>query len=249
MRPLPNVWVLRAKPSDVPSVDKFLEGGLIGIGWPDIGSMEGMTDSEIEKAYEEAYSDNEELQRKPMKKAIHKGQLKDFARHMQVGDIVLVPDVATVHVGTIESPYYYVADDPVCPHRRRVRWLTGKTGIPRERLHQKLRDSMRSQLTVFQPGLARDVGLALLAESIPELAERGKPVAATPEQAAESSPTRQQAPDDAAEADSHPAALASVIDSEVQAKARRQLLQELESPDPDRRLKAIELVLRYGSAR
>ena len=125
--------------------DRFLDDGLIGIGWEEMPDLATFADRETLKArYREVYPADSES-----RVAVQVGQLWAFAHSMEVGNLVVVPlkTRSQIAVGKIAGSYRhtekYGAD---MRHVRDVTWLA--RDLPRSRFDKDLLYSFGSFLGV-----------------------------------------------------------------------------------------------------
>jgi restriction system protein len=125
--------------------DRFLDHGLIGIGWDDMPDLTTFADRESLKAkYREIYPQDSEG-----RTAVQVGQLWAFAHSMQDGNLVVVPlkTRSQIAVGKISGPYQHTAEfGSDMRHVRKVTWLA--RDLPRTRFDKDLLFSFGSFLGV-----------------------------------------------------------------------------------------------------
>lgn len=117
-------WLLRPYPHKTYRMKEFRKGHLIAVGWPEVGSLEGLAPDDLEARLVEAH---------PKESAAwitrSKRDLLTFRDDVAVGDLVLVmPNAADakadrLSVGRVESPYRYQEDCPGYVHQRAVSWV------------------------------------------------------------------------------------------------------------------------------
>jgi len=126
--------------------NELVDEGFISIGW-DVGDIRtiGKDRDGLKAALARAY---------PEAKAgaipVWAGILLRFAYEMRPGDIVIAPYRAdgTLNFGVVTGEYEYIADAPIHPHRRTVRWV--KLGVSRSLFPQKALYEIGSALTLFR---------------------------------------------------------------------------------------------------
>jgi predicted Mrr-cat superfamily restriction endonuclease len=104
-----NVYVVRAKPHYEDREDEFLSG-MLSIGWPGIGDVEGCDREEIRKRLIDSQDDP---------KALKITQIHNFI-NLPVGTIVLTPSIKNrdIHIFITTSGYKYnKAHKEVNPHK------------------------------------------------------------------------------------------------------------------------------------
>lgn len=89
-------WLLRPYPHDIERVEEFMKGRLIAVGWPYVGSVEGLDRDAIGDKLRETY---------PNETARWIGSaendLVNFSQEMKEGDLVLVAPKATDNKGRV----------------------------------------------------------------------------------------------------------------------------------------------------
>ena len=143
-----NGFVLRIAPGREDRVSEALESDHLIIGW---AMAEGLLDLELEwqrfrEIIREAYySDDENLRRA----GNAGGHMWRFIREMNVGDLVVVPYGSEFYVGEIKGDAVYDTSkaDEDSAYRRPVRWLNGKSPIPRAIAKSALLSRMRTRGT------------------------------------------------------------------------------------------------------
>ncbi len=124
-----------------------LGNGVVGIGWPEVGSLEGVRQPEVlRQLVRDAYPEH-----KPSNVNNWAGQLDAFLFKIKVGDLVALPlkTAPAVAFGTIAGGYIYAPDAPQPMHHQRpVSWI--REDVPRDAIDQDLRYSLGAFLTVCQ---------------------------------------------------------------------------------------------------
>ena len=124
-----------------------IQGGFIGIGWPDMGDLS------VIPANREAFKarlQETHPHSKPGAIPVQAGVLFRFICEMAVGDVVIYPSKPDrmVNIGVVEGDYAYVPQvDPTYPHRRLVKWLKH---IPRADFSQSALHEIGSAISLFQ---------------------------------------------------------------------------------------------------
>ncbi|MBO9470017.1 restriction endonuclease [Endozoicomonas sp. G2_2] len=141
----PNCWMVRAGSGGLVA-DDFVEKGLVGIGWGDIGPLDEFDKkSAIESAIREEYPDWPTGRHRSSS-----SQLQRFRLGLSVGDRVVTYDSSRriYHVGTVESDYLHRPDLlPEYPNVRKVAWVGV---VERDRLSVATRNTLGSTLTLFR---------------------------------------------------------------------------------------------------
>ena len=143
-----NGFVLRIAPGREDRVSEALERDHLIIGW---AMAEGLLDLELEwegfrEIIREAYySDDENLRRA----GNASGHMWRFIREMNVGDLVVVPYGSVFYVGEVKGGALYDTSkvDQDSAYRRPVRWLNGKSPIPRKFAKSALLSRMKTRGT------------------------------------------------------------------------------------------------------
>ena len=125
--------------------DLMLSQGLIGGGWQELGSLEGVeSKDELISLYRRAYPEFSDK-----KASSHIGQLWSLVSRMRDGDLVVLPvkTTGTIAVGRLTGPYEYREDSrDDTKHVRPVEWVA--TDIPRDNFDQDLLYSFGALLTI-----------------------------------------------------------------------------------------------------
>ena len=143
-----NGFVLRIAPGGGDRVLEALESDYLIIGWAE---AEGLLDLELEwdgfrEIIREAYySDDENLRRA----GNAGGHMWRFIRDMKVDDLVVVPYGSEFYVGEIRGDAFYDTSkvDEDSAYRRPVKWLNGKSPIPRAIAKSALLSRMKTRGT------------------------------------------------------------------------------------------------------
>jgi restriction system protein len=125
--------------------NEALDSGVVGIGWPEVGDLSGVTASHgIRGRLDAAYPGA-----KPSTLANWAGQVEAFRFRMQTGDLVALPlkSAPAVAFGRLTGEYRYVSDAiETMRHQRCVEWVSD--GTPRDVIDQDLLYSLGAFLTV-----------------------------------------------------------------------------------------------------
>lgn len=115
-------WVVMSGSADGDNIIELVEDlSLVGIGWPDVGDLHGLSYSAIRAKVEEAYPDDSA--------GLSSTMLSYFTNQMNVGDIVLTrkpdPYGRLVLIGRIAGEYQFdeTPDHYLLSHTRGVEWL------------------------------------------------------------------------------------------------------------------------------
>jgi restriction system protein len=127
-------------------LDEFLELGVVGIGWRDIGDLSGFrTQKAVLQAVRTTWPDW-----KPGKQAMSASQLYRFASEMSVKDKILTydPHRRIYHLGSIAGDYRHAPGTiEGNPHLRSVTW---EAEIERDRLSVSAKNSLGAISTLFR---------------------------------------------------------------------------------------------------
>ena len=125
--------------------DQFLKGGMVAIGWHELGDLGriGASRDDFKDEYAKAFPDATKTGI-----ATNVGMLYRFCYEMQVGDYVVFPSKSDrqVNLGVIEGGYVYDPSFARYPNTRRVKWLKH---LPRARFSQGALYEIGSLLTLF----------------------------------------------------------------------------------------------------
>lgn len=129
------------------------KGKFIAVGWHELGDLSWMIKdgdydtifAKLRKIYKKTYGGSE------ISISINCGQIIRFIKEFQLNDIVLVPDPSTrkILIGKMTGEYEYKpdwGDDCYYPNRRKVQWVKE---VERDKIPEKLRNSVGALLTVF----------------------------------------------------------------------------------------------------
>lgn len=149
---MPKYWGVRVGHGGQ-YADIARKNGYVAIGWDELGDLSWLSDAQDEAAARQKLASRCETTFgvTGMKAAITAGQLWRFARDIQVGDIVFLPNAAKgrVHVGVVAGLFENVVNPTDgCPYsrRRKVTWVRD---LDRSELPAELRFSLGSLTTVF----------------------------------------------------------------------------------------------------
>lgn len=158
-----NAWMVRAYPNNEDKMQVFLDQEIIAVGWAELTDLTGKTLEQLGSALQEAYGF------RGVKLGNDKATLQILVNRMEIGDWVLTPYGDDIHLGQVESDYFYEAADEVAgyPHQRRVKWLNC---VSRDDLSQELRNSLKARNTA--------ANLSQHAEEIAALAQGQEPAKA-----------------------------------------------------------------------
>lgn len=143
-KPVGNVWTVKGGRSGERE-DRLLEHGLIGGGWEQLPSLEGVPSKDaLAEVFSEAYPEAA-----ARTASNYVGQLWSLVARMGEGDLVVLPlkSTGTVAVGRVSGPYRYRDDlGTDLRHTRPVTWMT--TDVPRDAFDQDLLYSFGAFLTI-----------------------------------------------------------------------------------------------------
>ncbi|MEK5528583.1 hypothetical protein MKX79_04200 [Viridibacillus sp. FSL R5-0468] len=143
-----NIFQIKTKPHGADRLNEFIHGEFISIGWPGMGSLEGITKEELRERLKKVYY-NEHYKGNPRGISVDLGNVWAFVDTMKPDDIVLFHghqnNVHIVRVG----PYKYVEEldndqDAMC-HQREFTLLKV---VKFDELNSKLQELMRHRGTV-----------------------------------------------------------------------------------------------------
>lgn len=122
----------------------FLDGGVIGLGWPETGSLSELPEDRdaFRGRIDAACPDQDAVAR-----ATAANLLWRLAREIRTGDLVVLVHGPTAHLGVVTGEYAFDASSAVCAHRRPVEW---KKSLPRESFSREaLRETGASPVPLF----------------------------------------------------------------------------------------------------
>lgn len=154
-----EIWVVRPNPNGVNRMAEFIEEGIIAIGWPSLPNLQSLTRADIKEKLLES--------EKPVAKRsiqLQTGMVHRFAREMEEGDIVFIPNGDQISVARISGTYRYNIDqkNDGYPHQRSVTWI--KKGISRQSLPSTIQAALRPQMALFSISKHREPIMAWLEE-------------------------------------------------------------------------------------
>ncbi|MGJ3203594.1 hypothetical protein [Geobacillus thermoleovorans] len=133
-----HVFQMKTKPHGFQRYDEFIRDQVIGIGWPLIGNLDGISKDELRERLRNVYHYS------GAKLGNALGAIWAFVHTMEQGDIVLVRNGAWLSIGII-GPYRYVKHldndlDGFC-HQRSVEWkvMNENVRLYNEKVHETLR--------------------------------------------------------------------------------------------------------------
>jgi predicted Mrr-cat superfamily restriction endonuclease len=162
-------WTVRMRPDiDTDPEDDFWEigqnEGFVGIGWSDLGDITTFSENDkdslvekLEKTYQ-YYSDIQAI--------TAANQILRFLHHIDIHDFVILPtypEEGIVYlIGRVKKPAQYNKKYHVVT--RNVDWITR---IPRERLSDPLKKSLKGRLTLFNVDQhEKEIGLLIKRRTI-----------------------------------------------------------------------------------
>ena len=141
-----TLWVARAGKYGERE-DFALENSVVVVGWDDVSDLSKIENKdELNRILTNKYPDENSRT-----VGIWRGQLWNFGREFEKGDIVALPlkKRSAIAFGRIIGDYRYVPDAPLGGrHQRPVEWIN--TDLARSRLDSDLRNSFGAQQTVFK---------------------------------------------------------------------------------------------------
>ena len=146
-------FILRIKPSGIDRVDEALQANELIIGWAKAAGLldESLDWPNFRQIVHDHYHSDESNYRGSGRDA---GDLWRFVRDMGIGDIVVVPHGSNFYVAEVSGLVRYdienVSKDSA--YRRPVRWLNGKSPIPRKYARSLLLSRMKCWNTCVWAG-------------------------------------------------------------------------------------------------
>lgn len=136
-----NTWLVRPIPHGTNRINEFRRLNRIGIGWPKIGDLTGLSREELKTLLN---GPPYELDGLELGNAY--ATIDIFVNQMNVGDIVLVANGDDIYFAEITSDYQFdISFDPDgYSHQRQVRWLSATS---RKELSKELRSSLKVHRT------------------------------------------------------------------------------------------------------
>lgn len=175
---MPKTWMVRAG-RDAVFIESFREGGVVSIGWHEVGSLDQYRGrDDIMRAVEAKWPEQSK-----QSQGMYAGQIARFKNEIETGDRVVTydPGRRMYLIGTVAGPYRYEDARGEHPHLRPVRW-DGE--VSRDLLSAGTKNSLGAISTIFliPPDAADDLTRAMKSK-MP--AEHPEIVAAEEEQIAE----------------------------------------------------------------
>ena len=137
------VWVIRGGLYE----EETLESGKISIGYgitSDLTSAQTKDDVRKLVQVDHPHADNNRIGQIT-------GQAWSLKERIEIGDLIVMPRKGqpTVAIGEMAGKYVFLTDRPEQGHSREVKWISTETA--RSSLHEDLKSSLSSDITVFQP--------------------------------------------------------------------------------------------------
>lgn len=133
------LWMVRAFPNQTDRMTEFLENNIIAVHWG-IGDLTGCT---TKKAVADVVA-QADLQ--PRDASLKTGLLHRFVNQMKIGDYCIIPYNDVFYTAKITSDYFYDSNSKKYEHQRQVIWLFDGEPFGREILPQQIQTSLKSQL-------------------------------------------------------------------------------------------------------
>lgn len=118
-----SVWAIHNRDEEL-----FLRTNTVALGWKEVGNVKKdmYTRESLKERFIEVYPN-----KKRRSAPIASNMLYRFAYEVEVGDLVIFSTKSDrmIHIGRIESEYFYNDSEPEYRHVRKVKWL--KT-VPRD---------------------------------------------------------------------------------------------------------------------
>lgn len=149
-----DLWMVRAGEGAY-LVDKFIEEGIVAIGWDvdDLSNVDKL--SQVKERYKKIYPED-----KPGKANLNAGQIYRFRKEIEKGSKVVTydPSERVYHIGEITSDYQY---NPKADynHVRKVNW---KKKVNRDTLSTTAKNSLGAISTIFK--IPEDVAQELFSD-------------------------------------------------------------------------------------
>lgn len=137
-----NAYLVRGKPSGVDHVQTFLQDEIVAVGWSELSlDLSGMSKEKLKSLLEERGQDH------GTKLGSAVATLDLFVNRLHPGDLILMPDSNDIHLGRLQSDYFYNPRDlnSGYPHQHQVDWVQTVT---RSDLTMELRSALKAWRTV-----------------------------------------------------------------------------------------------------
>lgn len=146
-----TIFQMKAKPHGHEKLNEFLKEGYVCIGWPEIGDLNQIDKDELRNRLESAYA------YKGHTLGYNLGQVNAFVNVMKKGDMILIKDKETVHVGIV-GDYHYEKQydnkvDGLC-HRRSVEW---EESVDLKDLQKDIQGFVKNRHTISQYSGVRQI--------------------------------------------------------------------------------------------
>ncbi len=139
-----NTWLVRADGGEL--LDRFLQSGVVALGWHEVGDMSGARTREAVAALvEQAWPDDP-----PGRRRVWTGMLHRFRNVMAAGDRVITYESSsrTYHIGRVASDYQYDSKKGgQWPHVRAVEW---SATVDRDDLSVSTKNELGAIMTLFK---------------------------------------------------------------------------------------------------
>lgn len=136
-----KIFMLRSKPHKIERINEFLKFNFVAIGWTSKNDLTGATKEDIRKALQ---ADNYEGQ----SLSTTLGMVNAFVCSMKKGDLVLVREDDSVHIGKV-GDYKWRKDfvEKHMAHTRPVEWLNK---VPFKDLNASVQSLLKNIKTIAQ---------------------------------------------------------------------------------------------------
>jgi predicted Mrr-cat superfamily restriction endonuclease len=133
------LWMVRAFPDQTDRMTEFLGNNIIAVHWG-ISDLTGCaTKKDVAEVVAQA-----DLQ--PRDASLKTGLLHRFVNQMKIGDYCIIPYNDVFYTAKITSDYFYDSNSKKYEHQRQVEWLFDGEPFGREILPKQIQTSLKSQL-------------------------------------------------------------------------------------------------------
>ncbi|WP_226536414.1 hypothetical protein [Fictibacillus halophilus] len=136
-----NIFMLRSKPNNIERINHFLNQDEVGIGWYETGDLTGASKEDIRDALKELGYEGQSL-------LTNLGMVNAFVNTMKEGDIVLIREGATVHIGEVKAYDWKTEPEYVekrMGHIRPTKWLAH---VPFKDLNAEMQSLLKNIRTI-----------------------------------------------------------------------------------------------------
>jgi len=163
------MWMLRSQAGQL--LPRFLEDGIVALGWAEIGDLKNKTRESIKKSLYNNFPQKDY-------KAIPTwtGILENFVHNVEKGDLIITydPSMRIYYVAEVIGNYKYMKSYSDIPNVRKVKWFDQE--ISRDMLSLKAKHSLGATMSLFRvpKGIETEIKEILAGKKVPPKTESEK---------------------------------------------------------------------------